>query len=111
MEKIPLVGMSIGNQWTDPNTQILTHGPQAFYLGLVDEEQSHHILSLAHEAIARNLVESLLGLSDAQKGDTIGALEARLDMFDLYNKYTGKGTSRATCSELMMKSIGMTFDN
>ena len=50
--------MSIGNQWTDPNTQILTHGPQAFYLGLVDEEQSHHILSLAHEAIARNLVES-----------------------------------------------------
>jgi carboxypeptidase C (cathepsin A) len=56
VEKIPLVGMSIGNQWTDPNTQILTHGPQAFYLGLIDEEQSHHILSLGHEAIARNLV-------------------------------------------------------
>ena len=25
MEKIPLKGVSIGNQWTDPNTQILTH--------------------------------------------------------------------------------------
>jgi carboxypeptidase C (cathepsin A) len=55
-EKIPLKGMSIGNQWTDPNTQILVHAAQAFYLGLVDEGQSHHLLRLAHEAIAKNLV-------------------------------------------------------
>lgn len=55
-KKIPLKGMSIGNQWTDPNTQILTHASQAFYLGLVDEAQSQHLLSLAHEAIAKNLV-------------------------------------------------------
>ena len=48
--------MAIGNQWTDPNTQILTHASQAFYLGLVDECQSEHLLSLAHEAIAKNLV-------------------------------------------------------
>jgi vitellogenic carboxypeptidase-like protein len=54
--KIPLVGMSIGNQWTDPNTQILVHASQAYYLGLVDEAQSQHLLALAHEAIARNLV-------------------------------------------------------
>jgi carboxypeptidase C (cathepsin A) len=48
--------MAIGNQWTDPNTQILSHASQAFYLGLVDESQSEHLLSLAHEAIAKNLV-------------------------------------------------------
>lgn len=48
--------MSIGNQWTDPNTQILTHAAQAFYLGLVNEAQSEHLLGLAHEAIAKNLV-------------------------------------------------------
>jgi vitellogenic carboxypeptidase-like protein len=54
--KIPLKGMSIGNQWTDPNSQILTHAAQAFYLGLVDEAQSQHLLALAHEAIAKNLV-------------------------------------------------------
>ena len=54
--KIPLKGMSIGNQWTDPNTQVLTHAAQAFYLGLVDEAQSQHLLSLAHEAVAKNLV-------------------------------------------------------
>ena len=48
--------MSIGNQWTDPNTQILTHAAQAFYLGLVNEAQSEHLLSLAHEAISKNLV-------------------------------------------------------
>jgi len=52
--------MSIGNQWTDPNSQILTHAAQAFYLGLVDEAQSEHLLSLAHEAVARNLVFPLL---------------------------------------------------
>ena len=60
-EKIPLKGMSIGNQWTDPNTQILTHAAQAFYLGLVDERQSNHLLALAHEAIAKNLVSPLMG--------------------------------------------------
>jgi hypothetical protein len=27
-----------------------------------------------------------------KKGDVIGALQARLDMFDLFNEYTGKGT-------------------
>ena len=54
--KIPLVGMSIGNQWTDPNTQILVHASQAYYLGLVDEAQSRHLLALANEAIAKNLV-------------------------------------------------------
>jgi hypothetical protein len=48
--------MSIGNQWTDPNTQILTHAAQAFYLGLVDERQSEHLVALAHEAVAKNLV-------------------------------------------------------
>lgn len=48
--------MSIGNQWTDPNTQILTHAAQAFYLGLVDERQSEHLVALAHEAISKNLV-------------------------------------------------------
>jgi vitellogenic carboxypeptidase-like protein len=58
-DKIPLKGMSIGNQWTDPNTQILTHAAQAFYLGLVDEAQSQHLLSLAHDAIAKNLVMHL----------------------------------------------------
>lgn len=57
--KIPLVGMSIGNQWTDPNTQILVHGAQAYYLGLVDEAQSQHLLALANEAVARNLVTYL----------------------------------------------------
>jgi carboxypeptidase C (cathepsin A) len=51
-----LKGISIGNQWTDPNTQILTHAAQAFYLGLVDEAQSQNLLSLAHEAVAKNLV-------------------------------------------------------
>jgi len=59
--KIPLVGMSIGNQWTDPNTQILVHAAQAYYLGLVDEAQSHHLLALANEAVARNLVRSFSG--------------------------------------------------
>lgn len=59
-EKIPLKGMSIGNQWTDPNTQVLTHAAQGFYLGLVDEAQSQHLLSLAHEAVAKNLVMVLL---------------------------------------------------
>lgn len=55
--------MSIGNQWTDPNSQILTHAAQAFYLGLVDEAQSEHLLSLAHEAVARNLVFPLVPIS------------------------------------------------
>jgi vitellogenic carboxypeptidase-like protein len=55
-DRIPLKGISIGNQFTDPNSQILTHAAQAFYLGLVDEAQSEHLLSLAHEAIAKNLV-------------------------------------------------------
>jgi len=50
--------MAIGNQWTDPNSQILTHAAQAFYLGLVDEAQSQHLLTLAHEAIEINLVRS-----------------------------------------------------
>jgi vitellogenic carboxypeptidase-like protein len=61
-EKIPLKGMSIGNQWTDPNTQILTHAAQAFYLGLVDERQSNHLLALAHEAIAKNLVSPFMDI-------------------------------------------------
>jgi hypothetical protein len=26
-----------------------------------------------------------------KKGDVIGALQARLDMFDLFNEYTGRG--------------------
>jgi carboxypeptidase C (cathepsin A) len=51
-----LKAISIGNQWTDPNTQIMTHASQAFYLGLVNEAQSEHLLALAHEAIAKNLV-------------------------------------------------------
>jgi len=58
-DTIPLKGLAIGNQWTDPNTQILTHAAQAFYLGLVDEAQSEELLSLAHAAIAKNLVYPL----------------------------------------------------
>lgn len=28
-----------------------------------------------------------------KEGDTVGALESRLKMFDKYNEYTGKGNS------------------
>lgn len=56
LNPIPLKGIAIGNQWTDPNTQILTHGTQAFYLGLVDDQQAQHLLSLAHQALLRNIV-------------------------------------------------------
>lgn len=59
--------MSIGNQLTDPNTQILTHAPQAFFLGLVDEAQSHHLQAIAHEAIAKNLVYCPQKPSDERK--------------------------------------------
>jgi hypothetical protein len=83
--------MAIGNQWTDPNTQILTHAAQAFYLGLVNEAQSEHLLGLAHEAIAKNLVPQVNILPNVKEGDTVGALESRLKMFDKYNEYTGKG--------------------
>jgi vitellogenic carboxypeptidase-like protein len=58
-DSIPLKGIAIGNQWTDPNTQVLTHAAQAFYLGLVDEAQSQHLLSIAHEAVGINLVRAL----------------------------------------------------
>ena len=88
-DKIPLKGISIGNQWTDPNTQILTHAAQAFYLGLVDEAQSQHLLALAHAAVAKNLVSAFLTTLTSQEGDTIGALELRLKMFDKYNEFTG----------------------
>jgi enoyl-CoA hydratase/carnithine racemase len=88
-----LKAISIGNQWTDPNTQILTHAAQALYLGLVNEAQSEHLLGLAHEAIAKNLVSQGNTLSNVKEGDTVGALESRLKMFDKYNEYTGKGNS------------------
>ena len=55
-DQIPLKGLSIGNQWTDPNTQILAHAPLAFYLGLIDETQSHHLDEIAREAVKLNLV-------------------------------------------------------
>ena len=44
-----------------------------------------------------------------QEGDTIGALESRLKMFDMYNEYTGKGIICMSPVELM-KSTGMMYD-
>jgi vitellogenic carboxypeptidase-like protein len=55
-DQIPLKKIAIGNQWTDPNTQILTHANQAFYLGLIDEEQARNLLAIANEAITKNQV-------------------------------------------------------
>ncbi|BFZ62054.1 hypothetical protein YB2330_003133 [Saitoella coloradoensis] len=77
-DKIPLKGISIGDQWTDPNTQIITHAPQAYYLGLIDAAQAEVLSTISQEAIALNL-----------RGDLLGALDRRMQMFDTFSNFTG----------------------
>ncbi|ODQ55423.1 alpha/beta-hydrolase [Saitoella complicata NRRL Y-17804] len=77
-DKIPLKGISIGDQWTDPNTQILTHAPQAYYLGLIDAAQAEVLSNISQEAIALNI-----------EGNLLGALDRRMHMFDTFSNFTG----------------------
>ncbi|KAL1918774.1 uncharacterized protein VTP21DRAFT_2796 [Calcarisporiella thermophila] len=75
---IPLAGLAVGNGLTDPLTQVPTHGPHAYYLGLVSPEQRDLIQSLTDQVV-----------SHIQAQDFLAARNARNKMFGVFANATG----------------------
>lgn len=76
--KIPLVGLAIGDGFTDPATQIKTHGTHALALGLVSSTSAKLMDDLAASAVKFICA-----------GDLKGALESRMSVFDVFTNSSG----------------------
>jgi len=75
---IPLKTLAIGNQWTDPDTQIGVHPDHFLQVGLIDDVQASLLaepIAAAREAI--------------KKEDWLGGLEKRSEMFEMLATFTG----------------------
>ncbi|KZV85863.1 serine carboxypeptidase [Exidia glandulosa HHB12029] len=77
-QKIPLTTLAIGNQWTDPHTQIGVHPEHFLQIGLIDDVQA----GLLSEPIER-------ARDAVKREDWVGGLEARGDMFQMLSVFTG----------------------
>lgn len=75
---IPLTSLTIGNQWTDPYTQVATNIDQLVWFGLISTQQALNASILLKES-----------QSEIIKKNWTSALSRRLDMFDLLSNYTG----------------------
>lgn len=74
---IPFRGLLIGNQWTDPVTEMAVHGTQAAMLGLVSNAQAKILDAQFAKA-------AILTRSDRW----LDALQARLDGWDMIANWT-----------------------
>lgn len=77
-QKIPLTTLAIGNQWTDPDTQIQVHPEHFLQIGLIDDVQADLLkrpIDAARAAVRRQ--------------DWLAGLAARAEMFDMLAVFTG----------------------
>lgn len=91
-----LHGVAIGNGLTHPVVQVLTYGPTAFYMGLVDQEQQHLL-----DDLARKSVECIL------KEDWLGAVAARSKLMRNLHNWSGL----ATLEDIRKSADYFTFAN
>lgn len=77
-KRIPLKFLTIGNQWTDPSSQMEVIPQQLLYFGLISLEQSQ---------IAQQMILQSQSLIRQERWRD--ALKIRLEMMDLMSNYTG----------------------
>ncbi|KAG0219081.1 hypothetical protein BGX33_004888 [Mortierella sp. NVP41] len=79
-EKIifPLKGIALGNSLTDPIKQIRTHSEHAYYMGLLNKNQSEQMRLLQEQAV-----------KEAHSGRFLASNQYRLDVFDYFKNATG----------------------
>ncbi|KAI8608051.1 Alpha/Beta hydrolase protein [Chytriomyces sp. MP71] len=76
---VPLTGISIGDGFTDPASQIHAHAPLALAFGVVNARQSRVLAKHAATAEAH-----------AQEGQWRAAHDARNTLFDAFAEFTGR---------------------
>ncbi|RUS31424.1 Alpha/Beta hydrolase protein [Jimgerdemannia flammicorona] len=109
---ISLAGIAVGNGLTDPTTQLKTHGPQGFELGVLGSQQAREVDRLADEAIEQIKAGTSPWYSTSRvcsplsyhiffiplrpssrilypPGQYAKATDTRLAVFALFTRYTG----------------------
>ncbi|KAK7400757.1 hypothetical protein VNO78_12061 [Psophocarpus tetragonolobus] len=80
-ERVNLAGVAIGDGLTDPETQVMTHALNAYYVGLINERQKNELEKAQLEAV--RLV---------QMGNWSEAADARNNVLRMLQNMTGLAT-------------------
>ncbi|KMT08095.1 hypothetical protein BVRB_6g143470 [Beta vulgaris subsp. vulgaris] len=80
-ERVNLAGVAIGNGLTDPITQVMTHGSNAYFSGLVNEKQKTQL-----EESQRKVVKLVMENKWSE------ATDARSQVLDMLQNMTGLAT-------------------
>ncbi|KAG5076237.1 hypothetical protein JHK82_054932 [Glycine max] len=80
-QRVNLAGVAIGDGLTDPETQVVTHALNAYYVGLINEKQKNELEKAQLEAVRL-----------AQMGNWSEATDARNNVMNMLRNMTGLAT-------------------
>ncbi|RDX86935.1 Serine carboxypeptidase-like 50, partial [Mucuna pruriens] len=87
-QRVNLAGVAIGDGLTDPETQVVTHAVNAYYIGLINEKQKNELEKAQLEAVRLAQMGNWSEATDARNA-LLGTLQIMTGLATLYD-YTRK---------------------